>query len=521
MSFQKLVPGGPRHLASFPLYAKILLCLSLNVVLAAGVLAWLLRAHFGVGQDWLLNEGARGRLQAMSQVLTTELREAPPGLWDGILERTGEAQRVRMALFDTTGGQVAGPKMDLPSAVAERLQSGLAPSSPGGRLLVIREGAEGAERPLARARFLWPHERMGDPGTERDFPKEAFRTDDPDGYWFLVRLPHLRHPPLVVIGMTERLGETGLLFDPKPWLWAAAGVFGCSVLLWLPLARSVTRSISEMTVATEEIARGRFDTRVDEQRRDELGRLGGAINRMSGRLEGFVAGRKRFLGDVAHELCSPLARMEIGLGVLEQRIQETERVPLDDVREELREMRELVSELLAFSKAELESARAAPEPVALGPLVRAVVEREAAGAPIEINVPDNSTAMAAPVLLQRALANLLRNAVQHAGEPPRIVITASTEGDRVTVRVCDHGPGVSPEALPLLFDPFYRADASRSRQTGGAGLGLAIVKSCVQSCAGEVTAHNREGGGLVVELCLPAGKGSAPAQTNSRNYHPM
>jgi len=101
------------------------------------------------------------------------------------------------------------------------------------------------------------------------------------------------------------LSAGGLFFDPGPWWLAGGAVLALSVLWWLPFIGSITRSLGRMTAATEAIAEGRFDAELNERRGDELGRLGGAINTMARRLEGFVTGQKRFLGDIAHELCSP------------------------------------------------------------------------------------------------------------------------------------------------------------------------------------------------------------------------
>ena len=105
--------------------------------------------------------------------------------------------------------------------------------------------------------------------------------------------------------------------------------FACvlvSVLFWLPLVRGITHSISQITRATEQIAAGRFDARVATGRRDELGRLGEAINQMATRLSGFVTGQRRFMGDIAHELCSPIARIQMALGILEHRADEKQKV---------------------------------------------------------------------------------------------------------------------------------------------------------------------------------------------------
>jgi two-component system sensor histidine kinase CpxA len=490
----------------FPLYGKILLCLLLNLLLVAVVAGWLLRAHFGVDQNWLLNEAARGRLQAMSLVLLNELRQLPTDDWDAVVDRTGETHRVQLALFDPSGRQVAGADLLLPDNVTQRIQRPRPATSPAARQRQLRRGEDGLREfgpspPRGRSPEDQPLEANETPW-ESSFPKEAFRTQDPRQYWFLVRLPYPNRPPLFVVGTTKALGETGLLFNPAPWLWAAAGLVGFSVLLWFPLARSVTGSISHMTRATEEIALGRFQTRVDDTRRDELGRLGSAINQMTLRLQGFVDGQKRFMGDAAHELCSPLARMEVGLAILGQRVPPGERERLEDVGEEVREMRALVNELLAFSRAGLQTASAPRVPVALEPLVREVVEREGAALPVTVQFPPNLKVLAVPALLQRAVANILRNAARHAGANSPIAITATLDNDTVSLMIADQGPGVIPEALPRLFDPFFRVDSSRDRETGGVGLGLAIVKSCVETCGGKVLARNHPAGGFVVELRL-------------------
>ena len=324
-----------------------------------------------------------------------------------------------------------------------------------------------------------------------------------------------RSRPLALVGMAETLGQSDLLFDPKPWLLGTIGLFVASALLWWPFVRGLTRSLAQMRGATERVARGDFSVRVDESRGDELGRLGAAVNAMTGRLGGFVGGQKRFLGDIAHELCSPLARMEMALGILEQRTPAELRDRVGDVREEVREMSTLVNELLAFSKAGLQDTTAARERVTLSPLIESAVAREADGLRIVTDLPPDLAVTAAPSLLSRAIANIIRNARHYAGAAGPIEITARRATDpphpaapngRVLLTIADHGPGVPADALPRLFDPFFRVDQARARETGGVGLGLAIVKSCVEACGGTARACPRPDGasGLVIELTLPA-----------------
>jgi two-component system sensor histidine kinase CpxA len=276
-----------------------------------------------------------------------------------------------------------------------------------------------------------------------------------------------------------------------------------SVLWWLPFVGSITKSIRLVTTATEQVAEGKFTVAVNDQRGDELGRLGAAVKRMAGRLEGFVTGQKRFLGDIAHELCTPLARMEMALGVLEQRADARQREYVNDVRDEVRHMSNLVNELLSFSKASLKAKELPLVAVSLRELADKVIAREAAASDaIEVSVPDELQAKAEPELLARAVGNLIRNALRYAGHAGPIRLTASARGAEVIVSVTDEGPGVPPESITRLSEPFYRPDAARTREQGGVGLGLAIVKSCVEACQGKLTFRNREPKGFEAEIRL-------------------
>jgi len=339
-----------------------------------------------------------------------------------------------------------------------------------------------------------------------EFPKSVLHSGE--AYWLLVRLPPgplQMDGPLTLVGRTPKLGPSPLLFDPNPWLAVGAGIVVFSALFWLPMARNLTRAITMMTRATESIAAGRFDVQLADNRGDELGRLANAINRMAGRLKQFVTGQKRFLGDAAHELTSPLARMEIALGILEERGDEKARPYVRDVREEVTHMRKLANELLSFSKSALLEHQIPLAPVNLAELVDAAIRQEKSGAfPIDVQVPRELQAQGNFDLLQRALGNLLRNALRYGGEQGKITVKGWSEHGQVLLAVADEGPGLAPVDLEKVFDPFYRVDPSRTAATGGVGLGLAIVKSCVEACGGVVSAANRQSHGLEVRIRLSA-----------------
>ena len=544
----------------FPLSAKILLWFFLNLAFI-GAVAWIFaRAELRLGLDSLLSGSVNDRLQAMGVVLSEQLNQRPPSEWEQIIQNTGAAYHVQMALYRNDGRALVGGG-DLPADVHQRLLDLRIPRSKPGAPPVPKNRSTGAPSdgppdqrpagpPLADGMRPDPQPGRADPPPRREadspppaiqggFPKMMVHTVSPSLYWVLIRLPvvdrQTRPPnPATLIISTDSLRGGGLLFDYRPWLIGGGMVLAISVLLWLPLVRGMTRALREMTGAAEAIAQGRFETLVDTRRSDELGRLGGALNHMSARLREFFTGQKRFLGDIAHELCSPLARMEMALGILDQRADETQRDYVADVREELRHMSELVHELLSFSKAGVGGKSVQLKPVPLAELTGRVVAREAKErGGVIVDVPGSLAVRAEPDLLARALGNVIRNALRYAspvhaggegysyrpavqadGRPSGpITVSAREHGERVSIFVTDCGPGVPEEALHRLFDPFFRPETARTRETGGAGLGLAIVKSCLEACGGAVTVRNVKPNGLQVEFELAR----AQLQSASRN----
>ena len=164
-------------------------------------------------------------------------------------------------------------------------------------------------------------------------------------------------------------------------------------------------------------------------------------------------------------------------------------------------MSQLVAELLAFAKAGMKEQEVRLSPVLVKPVCEAVVAREAQGRDVTIDVDPALSVLAQPQLLARAVANLVRNALRYAGHAGPVVVAARAVGNEAAISVRDRGPGVPPEALARLFEPFFRIEVDRDRATGGAGLGLAIVKTCVDACEGTLDARNLSPG-FEVEIRL-------------------
>ena len=213
-----------------------------------------------------------------------------------------------------------------------------------------------------------------------------------------------------------------------------------------------------------------------------------------------------FMSGIAHELCTPIATIQFGLGNLERRVGQEHGETIADIQEEVQHMSALVNELLSFSRAGIGALDLKLGPVSVRDTLARVADREAKGDNVQlITAVDASLwVMAEPEHLFRALSNVVRNSVCHAGNAGPIEVAARVEpGSTVCITVSDHGPGVPPESLEQIFAPFYRLDTAREQSTGGAGLGLAIVKTCIEACHGTVSCRNRTPSGLEVEIELP------------------
>jgi len=522
----------------FPLYAKLLLWFFLNLLVLA-VAGWLVfGARFRPGLDTLISGPAGDRIEAVADLVASEMRPVAHEKWDSTLQRFQSAYHVSFYMFRNDGTQIAGDPVTLPSEVHARLVEH-GPRNQGPPLM---QRDAPAPPPPQDNPDVPPPPPAGKNGANPPpldpppikHPKSMIHTSNPGRYWVFVRLagvrprPDVMPEPWTLITVSDTINGGGLFFDPMPWLEMAGGAILISALIWLPLVRGITRFIMKMTRATEQIAEGRFDVRVVGTRRDELGALGGAINRMAARLAGFVGGQKRFLGDIAHELCSPIARTQVALSILEQEpTSEQQAAYLADVREEVEHMSNLVNELLSFSKAAIGGKSVTLKTVNLADLVQRMITRENRGMKgIVVEVPADLNVTVDAELLARAVGNVVRNAIRYANLvdaqedgghsytylPKRhgkelsagpLVISAEEKGAHVILTIADNGPGISEAAIAQIFDPFYRVDTSRARETGGVGLGLAIVKTCIESCGGTVTARNREPSGLEVIMTLP------------------
>ena len=514
----------------FPLLAKVLGWLLLHLMILALAFFLFVRWQLGLGLDSLISGSAGDRLRTFGEAARGEIITLKRPKWNEAIKPLADRKKVVAAIYDF--GNPRNFPVEVPANILERVKTALPPQPPPrrGPPPLGMEGPPGRD-PLGPRGRPQVDDFPGEGPPPEDRPPEGdgprplngegggVQPDPPNirpvfllrgerggGYWAGVQLtlpgpfgqkPGRHHLLLI---RADSLDGSGMFFDFKPWLWGGLAVLALSLAFWTPFVWGITRYLHRLTNATDRIAAGDFKISLPDRGNDELGNLGGAIEAMAIRLDHLISGQKRFLGDAAHELCAPLARLRTGLGILEMKLGESDQTHLASIESDAQELATLVEEILAFSRAGNRTPRVQSFP--LEPIIREVAAREGNGLNPEINIPPGLTAVADPALFSRALGNLIRNAGVHAGPEAKVTISAVESGDFVSVTVADDGPGVPSHELARLFEPFYRPDRSRSRDTGGSGLGLAIVRTAIEACGGETLASLPLDGGFAVTIRL-------------------
>ena len=286
----------------------------------------------------------------------------------------------------------------------------------------------------------------------------------------------------------------------------------CYFLAWY-----MTKPVARLRAATQQIAAGDLTARAGDpksRRRDEIAGLVRDFDTMAERLENLVNAQSRLLNDISHELRSPLARLNVALGLARQRSGPESATMLERIELEASRLNELIGRLLTLARLEDGEQRVAASPVLLDEIVLGVAEdaefeAQARHCHVRTEIAAGNWAVQGDAsLLHSAIENVVRNAIRYTREDSAVEIHLektenSAGGAEALVRVTDCGSGVPTDALEKLFQPFYRLDDARGRQTGGVGLGLAITERAVRFHGGRVAALNRPEGGLMVEIRLP------------------
>lgn len=278
--------------------------------------------------------------------------------------------------------------------------------------------------------------------------------------------------------------------------------FLVSVILSLFVSRQVVAPVHEMMVASQHIADGHYDERVQitgnpsRDELDEMAQLALSFNQMAAKLERIESMRRQLIGDVAHEMRTPLTAIKGSMEGLVDGVLPPEAETFQQIYHEADRLQRLANDLQELSRVEAGAYSLNPRPVSISALVEGVVARlgrqfEEKGVALETTLPPNLP----PVLgdedrLCQVFLNLVGNALQYTSPGGDVAISARRQGQEILVAIHDTGSGIPAEHLSYVFDRFYRVDKSRSRAGGGTGIGLTIAKHLVEAHGGRIWAES-------------------------------
>jgi signal transduction histidine kinase len=526
-------------------FTRIFLSFWAVIVLIAASVAAVTAIDFAAFQDRPTTV-----LRAATEALN---RDGLVGLKVWLAERNRRLPLQRTLILDSTGKDILGqavPDFRRRFILREREREREFGQVPGGSPAGPPPGDELGDRGGPREQAsdeTGPGQAAGQPAEDRPSersPQDQARPNGPRGAGgerprFGGQGPRLLPPPgsgsFLGFGEQQRWAPAILrakdgsvfrmVFDPPPQrgpfsppfsLWVRAMLLGVALgvsgLVSYLLARSISTPVRRLQVAAHTLSAGDMDARAGAEvtkRRDELGTLGREFDSMADRLGSLIAARQRLLRDISHELRSPLARMEMAIGLARQDPGSTAE-QLDRVERESDRLDQLIGHILDYARLERDPSTLKFEDFDVAELVRQIVhdaefESQSPAERLRVASDDTVTMRGDPNVLHSAIDNVVRNALLHGDRQQPIEVTLSNDAQVVRIAVRDHGSGVREEDLPLIFEPFYRAGAKDSNHvsTEGTGIGLAITQRAAALHGGEVAAQNADGGGLIVTITLP------------------
>jgi signal transduction histidine kinase len=288
-------------------------------------------------------------------------------------------------------------------------------------------------------------------------------------------------------------------------------VLVATVLASILLARQIAVPVQHLTTTSERIAAGHLDERVSPSDPDEIRRLGVAFNSMADRVQEMVEQQREFVDNAAHEFRSPLTSLRLRIEMLQThggKNPDLSQRYLGQMSREIGFLQRLVDHLLAL--ASVEGGESAPRTsLDLAPMLYEIADSielvvRDAGMTFQMHVPDHLPNMLAnDEQMNVVVRNLIDNAIKYTARGGTITLAAQSAGKEIQISVSDTGMGIPADALPHIFDRFYRVDRARSREQGGAGIGLSLVRAIVESYGGRIEAESKLNEGSKFTVWLP------------------
>lgn len=345
--------------------------------------------------------------------------------------------------------------------------------------------------------------------------KDGFVTLSPDVF----AVAHTEHDRLAAYAIVEFRA-----LHPSAWrgVVVLAIVLGLLGLGSLALARGLARPLERLAKVTQTFGLGQLRARASTDRQDEIGDLGRAFNQMADRIEQLRRAEKELLANVSHELRTPLARIRVVVELAEGgEPQQTQRY-LSAIAEDLTEVEQLLGDIIAAARLDLGNERVSDPypplrlvPAPLASELKELVRRFREAHPdrdVRSTIEASVTVPIDRVMFKHAVSNVLDNAHKYSsrGCPIEVALRLDdAEGGKAVVEVRDQGRGIDPADVPHVFTAFFRADRSRSRDTGGVGLGLTLARRIIEAHAGTIELKSRPGEGTTVTIKLPGGTPTA------------
>jgi signal transduction histidine kinase len=372
------------------------------------------------------------------------------------------------------------------------------------------DAAAGARAALFSAmlrRFLGDNRPVVVRATEGVYPQQGMMRGykgggGMDGEWMAMK-QRMRQPGASFVAQVRLADGVLVTFDtrqpqetanwPHRLLISIAVLLAAVIAVSLIAVRWVTRPLNALADAAEELGKNIDRPPLAEQGPLEVARAARAFNTMQARLAGYIRDRVRVLAAMSHDLKTPITRLRLRAELLE------DAKLRDKFTSDLQEMETMVGSTLDFLRG-MENGEAVKLVDVMALIESLQADMAETGGRVEVRGRTLAPYAGRPQALKRCLANLVDNAVKY-GNAATVVIDDSAQ--RLEIRVQDSGPGLPEAELEKVFDPFYRLEGSRSRETGGTGLGLTIARNIAQSHGGSLMLRNREAGGLEAVLMLP------------------
>lgn len=359
------------------------------------------------------------------------------------------------------------------------------------------------------------------PGTVENFPEFStvrydIRRDSSnpeDRLYVAVPIPSNPTRPLGFVQLSISMSPIYATINRKWFDLFGIGVVALvlTILATLLLARRITIPVQHLTTTSEQIASGRLSERVAPAGPSEIQRLGHAFNQMAERVQAMIVQQREFVDNAAHELRSPLTSLRLRLDLLDEHGTSDPaltKLYVGKMQRDVGYLQRLVDHLLALASVE-EGEPAEKTLVDFAPVLFEIVDEMAlivqqAQLKFQVAVPEHLPYVQANVdQIRIAVRNLLDNAIKYSRSGGTIFLTVRPIDQALEIQVADNGIGIPAEALPFVFDRFYRVDHARARNQGGAGLGLALVRAMVEANNGTISVESRENEGSQFTVRLP------------------